>query len=78
MIPAEFKGKYIHFVKIEDKPKTAVFSCRNTSGDYEIGVVKWNPGWRQYCFFPSSDTVFSTGCMEDICKFISTIKAMRT
>jgi hypothetical protein len=73
-----FKAKYIHFKKIEDKPKTSVWSCRNNSGDYQIGIVKWNPGWRQYCFFSEPDMVFSIGCMEDICKFISTLKEMKS
>ena len=73
-----FKSKYIHFMKIEDKPKTSVWSCRNNSGDYQIGIVKWNPGWRQYCFFPESDMVFSVGCMEDIGKFIGTLKERKT
>ena len=78
MTPDLFTAKYIHFKKIEDKPKTSVWSCLNNSGDYQIGIVKWNPGWRQYCFFPEPDMVFSIGCMEDICKFINTLKAMRT
>lgn len=75
--PDVFTAKYIHFKKIEDKPKTSVWSCRNNSGDYQIGVVKWNPGWRQYCFFSEPDMVFSIGCMEDICKFIKTLKEMK-
>jgi hypothetical protein len=73
-----FKAKYIHFKKIEDKPKTSVWSCRNNSGDYQIGIVKWNPGWRQYCFFSEPDMVFSTGCMEDICNFIKRLKEMKS
>ena len=67
----DVKFKYIQFVKVADKPKTSVWSCRNVNGNYEIGVVKWNPGWRQYCFFPAPGTVFSKGCMQDICEFIN-------
>ena len=69
--------KYIHFEKIADKPMTSVWSCRNNTGDYEIGIVKWNPGWRQYCFFPSSDMVFSPGCMKDIIDFIAALAQQR-
>jgi hypothetical protein len=77
MTPSVFKAKYINFVKIEDKPKTSVWSCRNNSGDYQIGIVKWHPSWRQYCFFPAPYMVFSVGCLEDIGKLIQTLKAMR-
>jgi len=62
--------KYIKFVKIADKPKTTVWSCQNVKGDYGIGIVRWNPGWRQYCFFPEPEMVFSVGCMQDIIDFI--------
>jgi hypothetical protein len=64
------KPKYIHFVKIDDKPKTSVWSVVNTSGGYSIGTIKWNPGWRQYCFFPEANMVISTGCMQDIIAFV--------
>jgi hypothetical protein len=64
------KSKYIKFVKIADKPKTTVWSCRNISGDYELGQIRWYPQWRQYCFFPVENTVYSMGCMEDINQFI--------
>ena len=70
--------KYIHFVKIADKAKTSIWSCRNNSGEYEIGIVKWNPGWRQYCFYPASDMVFSRGCMDDISGFIRSIMEVRS
>jgi len=62
--------KYINFIKVADKPKTSVWHCNSNSGDYIIGIVKWNPGWRQYCFFPENETVFSNGCMQDISNFI--------
>lgn len=72
--PDIYTAKYIYFKKIESKPKTSVWSCRNNSGDYQIGIIKWNPGWRQYCFFSEPDMVFSVGCMDDICKFITMLK----
>lgn len=62
--------KYINFVKIEDKPKTAVYSCRNLRAGNELGQVRWYPPWRQYCYFPTCPAVYSVGCMEDINNFI--------
>ncbi len=57
-------------IKTEEKPKTAVFDVYTKSGDYVLGEIKWFPRWRQYCFFPEDDCVFSKGCMSDINDFI--------
>lgn len=65
--------EYIHFVVIEEKPKTTVWSCRNNNSGGELGRVKWFGPWRQYCFFPvgNATTVFNRGCLEDIIHFIN-------
>jgi len=63
--------KYIHFQFIEKNPKTEVWYCRNKKSDALLGVVRWYGSWRQYCFFPVSGTVYSSGCLEDIADFIA-------
>jgi hypothetical protein len=62
--------KYIMMEKLEQKQKTSVWGVKNNHGDYFIGSIRWNPGWRQYCFFPDNEIVFSVGCLKDICEFI--------
>lgn len=69
--------EYIHFVKIEQKPKTAVWSCRNNRSDAELGRVKWYGPWRQYCFFPAGPAVYSQGCLENIAGFIQQLEIDR-
>ena len=66
--------KYIHFVKIVDKPKTSVWSCRNNATRGVLGEVRWYPGWRQYCYFPTTQAVYSAGCLADIQDFIIALK----
>lgn len=66
--------EFIHFVEIDQKPKTKVFSCRNNKSCEELGVIKWYPSWRQYCFFPTVQAVYSAGCLRDIECFISELK----
>lgn len=66
--------KYIRIIEVSSKPKTKVFSVVNKSSGHEIGVVMWYAPWRQYCFFPSDFTVFSSGCLLDIANFISIIR----
>lgn len=31
-----------------------------------LGMIHWHPAWRQYVFAPCEDTIFNTGCMDDI------------
>lgn len=62
--------QYIHFVKIAQRPKTAVWSCRNNISQEELGQVRWYPAWRQYCYFPTAQAVYSAGCLADIKEFI--------
>lgn len=43
-------------------------SAKNSLG-FPLGVVKWWPAWRRYCFFPCKDTVYDANCMLDIAAF---------
>ena len=66
--------QYIHFVVVKVLPKTSVWNCYNTKSGDMLGVVKWHPSWRQYCFFPVVDTLFNVGCMNDVIHFITQLK----
>ena len=50
------------------KRKTKVFDV-NVCGD-SIGTVKWNNNWRQYCFYPSNDMMWSHDCLIDVFWFL--------
>lgn len=64
--------KYLQFSVVQIRPKTLVWACRNLKSGALLGTVKWYAGWRQYCFFPDSDCVFSGGCLLDISRFVHT------
>lgn len=66
--------KYIHFERIPSMTKTSKWICLNNKSMVPLGIVKWLPAWRQYCFFPEADLVFSVGCLKDICEFIGELK----
>jgi hypothetical protein len=68
---------YIEFEFIERKTKTMVYRCLNKNSGEELGVIKWYPPWRQYCFLTSCLVVLSKGCMEDINDFITQLIAER-
>jgi len=64
-------NKYIEFNLVCQKPKTQVYVVRNIKSQSIIGYIKWLCAWRQYCFFPEPDTVYSVGCLQDIIEFIN-------
>ena len=64
------KKRFISFKLLEKKPKTSVYAVINVKLGNILGIIKWYPSWRQYCFFPESDTVFNKDCLSDIENFV--------
>lgn len=70
--------EYIHFVKIEDKPKTSVWRCQNNKSNHELGLIMWYAPWRQYVFEPAvAYAVFNDACLDDISHFLGQLRALR-
>ncbi len=69
--------QFINFKLVEHKPKTSVYSCCNNKSGGELGVVKWYSAWRQYCYFPTVQAVYSKGCLADIKDFIEQLNEVR-
>ena len=67
---AHLDKKFIEFNLVEQKKKTSIYAVRNIKSQSIIGWVKWYPNWRQYCFFPELETIYSDGCLKDIIDFI--------
>jgi len=68
--------KYLRFIKLERPPskKTDIILIDSVSGNYTLGRIQWYAPWRQYCFFPYEETVWNTGCMEDVYEVINELK----
>ena len=62
--------EYIHFKVEVHGLKTDQWGCYNKRSNALLAMVKWSGPWRQYCFFPLADTVFSQSCLEDISNFL--------
>lgn len=62
--------EHINFIKVADKSKTSVWACRNNQAGAELGRIRWYGAWRQYCYFPVAQAVYSRGCLEDIAAFL--------
>ena len=63
-------SKYLEFNIIELKPKTKVIKVMSKLHGNTLGVIKWFGRWRQYGFFPESETVFNMECLNDIQSYI--------
>ena len=62
---------YMKIYVVEEKPKTKVFGVYNKNSGFLLGEISWYASWRQYCFLPSSSTVFNVQCLNDITHFIN-------
>jgi len=69
--------KYVEFELVATKSKTNVYSVLSrSSGDF-LGEIKWYGPWRQYCFFPAQQTVWSKGCLAEVNSFIQKLMDKR-
>ncbi len=68
---------YIEFNLLEQKEKTAIYEVQSLSCGTKLGIIKWYAPWRQYCFFPKSDTLWSIGCLNEVISFIQELKNKR-
>ncbi len=62
---------YIEFVLQKRKHKTDIWIIKNKVEGCSVGKIKWYGAWRQYCFEPFRDTVFSGGCLLEIQEFLA-------
>ncbi len=63
--------EYLVFEKAaQQPPKTSSWECKNIRSGTMLGVVKWYGSWRQYCYFPTVQAVYSAGCLKDIADFL--------
>ena len=53
----------IYAVRRDDKTGLAIY----------LGIIKFNPRWRQYIFEADARTLWSSSCMKGITKFIDEI-----
>lgn len=50
--------------------KTKIYNVVSKGERVILGHIYWYSRWRQYCFFPQSDCVWSHDCLQDLSIFI--------
>lgn len=62
--------------KVSSRKTHDYLLVNNTSGA-TIGSIQWYGSWRQFCFFPSPETVWSIGCLAEVRAFLHALKTNR-
>ena len=71
-------SKYLEFEEIVFvKRKTKTYSVISKSSREELGRISWYGAWRQYCFFPTGNTVWNFECLKDVRRVIQELMIER-
>lgn len=70
--------KYLRFEECESATgKTVIVTIWNRNSGTMLGQIRWYGPWRQYCWFPTPNTIFNVACMKDIEAEIDRLRAAR-
>ena len=65
---------FFTFVEVDTGEKTGRYDLVSKKGEL-LGSIKYFPYWRQYCFFPDNETIWSAGCLKDVVAFLDKINS---
>src|ERR1700747_4168 len=54
--------------------KTKIFQIFSINQDQLIGEIKWMGRWRQYAFYPFSETIWNDDCLLSIQTFLHNLR----
>ena len=66
--------KYFEFIHDTDTNSWICKTNKKVGATFTLGTVEYYPPWKQYCYFPSGDTVYSDTCLKDIADFLQQLK----
>ena len=70
MSDIEKETQYLLFIFRERAKKTNVYEVASKTHGICLGIIKWKPTWRQYCFFPYEGTHWNHQCLKDVEDFL--------
>jgi hypothetical protein len=74
------KYKWITIQEVDSSPsgKTKIYEVITNDTIVPIlGVIKWQPTWRKYAFFPYGDSFYEEDCLKNIVEFLEELKLER-
>ena len=86
MILTEIVEKWLIYRMVEQKPKTQVWHILSRCDEFRLGLIKWYPAWRHYCFIidlplilelakQGNELVYSDRCSLSITNFVARLNA---
>ena len=66
----EIGNKFIHAKEIYEVQGKRAWAIVNTKSGHEIACVGYYPAWKRYVMFTDAPTVFDSGCLLSIKKFM--------
>jgi len=70
----KMKSKWLKFLLVAQGYRISVWRVENKKSKDFLGLIKWHPQWRQYCFISHGcnnySIVYSQNCLRDIAEFI--------
>lgn len=80
-MPSVTHFQFINFVPLSEAGPgpglTAEWSCKNNKSRDELGRVGWYSSWKQYVFYPTTQSIYSLGCLADIQSFLAELNYER-
>jgi hypothetical protein len=55
--------------------KTRTVEVVSVKSEKGLGEIRWYAPWRQYVFYPLTQTLFNPGCMEQIANYTRAMTA---
>jgi hypothetical protein len=66
-------SEYLKFSQLQARPgiKTEIWAVLSKKRGETLGTIQWYSPWRQYTFYPFSDTIYNRACLTDVAMFIT-------
>lgn len=74
---SEYRYFDVRCGELEPGRKTLRYVLVNKRARARIGTIEWYAPWRQFCFFPGPETVWSDGCLVSVRDFVGRITEQR-
>lgn len=62
------------FVDRGNGSKKEIWAVRNKASNLLLGSIELYDGWKDFCFFPQGETVFSAGCLKSIVEHLNKLR----
>jgi hypothetical protein len=73
-------SSHLKFNEVPSKSgKTKVTEIISNHDESLLGIVKWNSGWRTYCFYPNLqyETMWSWDCLIELNNYINNLNMIQ-